>query len=136
MSGLKYVLMGTWFGILLTKGEVISWFKIRAMFFFQEPDLFLIIGSAVVTGILSVRLLRRYRLNTLEGDRLQVPSKTLTKGNWIGGFVFGMGWFMIGACPGPIFAQIGAGEWLAWVALAGALAGTYVYARFRGSLPH
>lgn len=136
MNGLKYVLMGTWFGILLTKGEVISWFKIRAMFFFQEPDLYLIIGSAVVTGILSVRLLKRYRRTTLEGESLQIPSKTLTKGNWIGGFLFGMGWFVVGACPGPIFAQIGAGESLAWIALAGALAGTYVYARFRTILPH
>jgi uncharacterized membrane protein YedE/YeeE len=77
-----------------------------------------------------------HRRTTLEGESLTIPSKKLTKGNWIGGFIFGMGWFVVGACPGPIFAQIGAGEGLAWFALAGALAGTYVYARFRERLPH
>jgi uncharacterized membrane protein YedE/YeeE len=136
MKLFKYLIAGTWFGLLLTKGEVISWFRIRDMFFFREPDLFLIIGSAVVTGMVSMVLLRKTRTATLEGDPLVVPDKSLTKGNYLGGFLFGLGWFITGACPGPIFAQIGAGETLAWIALAGALLGTYVYARFRPRLPH
>lgn len=136
MGALKYLVVGAWFGLLLTKAEVISFHRIRSMFLFREPDLYLVIGSAVVTGILAVRLLMRFRKTTLEGDTLVIPGKALTHGNWMGGFLFGMGWFIIGACPGPIFAQIGAGEVMAWVALAGAVGGTYVYARFRHRLPH
>lgn len=136
MKLFKYLLVGTWFGILLTKGEVISWFRIRDMFFFREPDLYLIIGSAVITGMVSVALLRRTRKVTLEGDPLCIPDKALTKGNFLGGFLFGLGWFVVGACPGPIFAQIGAGEHLAWISFTGALLGTYAYARFRPRLPH
>lgn len=136
MNLFKYLIAGTWFGLLLTKGEVISWFRIRDMFFFREPDLFLIIGSAVATGMVSMVLLRKTRQSTLEGKPLVVPGKSLTKGNYLGGFLFGLGWFVTGACPGPIFAQIGAGEGLAWVALLGALLGTYTYARYRPRLPH
>ncbi len=136
MNLFKYLIAGTWFGLLLTKGEVASWFRIRDMFFFREPDLFLIIGSAVATGMVSMFLLRKTRTATLEGEPLVVPGKSLTKGNYLGGFLFGLGWFITGACPGPIFAQIGAGEGLAWVALLGALLGTYAYARYRPRLPH
>lgn len=136
MKLFKYLIAGTLFGLLLTKGGVISWYRIRDMFYFREPDLFLIIGSAVLTGILSVALLRRTRKVTLEGEPLVIPHKAGNKGNYIGGFLFGMGWFVTGACPGPIFAQIGAGESLAWIALFGALLGTYTYARLRPRLPH
>lgn len=136
MGLLKYLIAGAWFGLLLTKGEVVSWFRIRDMFYLREPDLFLIIGSAVATGMLSVFLLRRFRRVTLEGEPLVIPRKAMTKGNYLGGFIFGLGWFVTGACPGPIFAQIGAGEYLAWVTLAGALLGTYAYAWLRPRLPH
>ena len=136
MARLRYLLIGAWFGLVLTKAQVISWYKIRDMFFFREPDLYLIIGSAVLTGMVSVALLRRTRKVTLEGGPLSIPEKALTRGNYVGGFLFGLGWFLIGACPGPIFAQIGAGESLAWISLAGALAGTYTYARLRPRLPH
>lgn len=136
MSLFKYLIAGTWFGLLLTKGGVVSWYRIRDMFYLREPDLFLIIGSAVATGIVSMALLRRIRKETMEGEPLVIPSKALTKGNYLGGFLFGLGWFVTGACPGPIFAQIGAGEGMAWIALAGALLGTYTYARFRPRLPH
>lgn len=136
MNLLKYLFAGTLFGLLLTKGEVISWFSIRDMFYFREPDLFLIIGSAVLTGIVSVAILKRITRKTLEGEPLVVPEKAMTKGNYLGGFIFGMGWFVTGACPGPIFAQIGAGEGLAWLSLAGALMGTYAYAKYRARIPH
>jgi len=136
MGLLKYLIAGAWFGLLLTKGEVVSWFRIRDMFYLREPDLFLIIGSAVATGMVSVFLLRRFRRVTLEGDPLVIHQKAMTKGNYLGGFIFGLGWFVTGACPGPIFAQIGAGEYLAWATLAGALLGTYAYAWLRPRLPH
>lgn len=136
MKLFKYFAVGTVFGLLLTKGEVISFYRIRDMFYFREPDLYLIIGSAVLTGILSVTCLRRTRKVTLEGEPLCIPEKIATKGNYLGGFLFGFGWFLIGACPGPIFAQIGAGEPLAFIALLGALLGTYAHARLRPRLPH
>jgi len=136
MGKIKYLLIGAWFGLLLTKGQVVSWFKIRNMFFFREPDLYLIIGSAVITGIISVQILKRLRKNTLEGEPLVVPNKPYNKGNLIGGVIFGIGWFITGACPGPIFVQIGSGEMIAWVTMAGALIGSYLYALVRDKLPH
>ena len=136
MGKIKYLLIGTWFGLLLTKGQVISWFKIRNMFFFREPDLYLIIGSAVITGIISVQILKRFQKNTLEGEPLIIPNKPFNKGNLIGGIIFGLGWFVTGACPGPIFAQIGSGEMIALATMVGALLGTYIYAVVRNKLPH
>ena len=129
MGKLKFLLLGTYFGIVLTKAQVISWYKIRNMFFFREPDLYLIIGSAVMVGALSVFLIKRFHPSTLGGEPLTIPGKALTRGTVIGGFIFGLGWFITGTCPGPIYAQIGSGEFWAFFTLAGALAGAYAYAR-------
>ncbi|MDB5103345.1 MAG: transporter [Fibrobacteres bacterium] len=131
MGNLKFLLLGAWFGMVLTKAQVISWYKIRNMFFFREPDLYLIIGSAVVVGAASVFLIKRFRLRTVSGEALRIPGKTLTRGTVIGGFIFGLGWFITGTCPGPIYAQLGSGELWAGFTLAGALAGAYAYARLR-----
>jgi uncharacterized membrane protein YedE/YeeE len=136
MQGFKYLLFGTLFGLLLVKGQVVSTDRIRAMFYFREPDLYLLIGSAVLTGMIGVQLLRRFVGNTLDGRPLIIPTKGGTKGNYLGGFLFGAGWFIAGACPGPIFAQVGAGETMALFTFAGALLGTYAYARVRTRLPH
>lgn len=136
MRGIRYLLIGTLFGLFLVKGQVVSAEKIRAMFYFREPDLYLLIGAAVLTGMLGMRLLRKYVPRTLDGQPLIVPAKAATKGNYLGGFLFGAGWFIAGACPGPIFAQVGAGESMALFTFAGALLGTYAYARFRPKLPH
>jgi uncharacterized membrane protein YedE/YeeE len=136
MRGIRYLLIGALFGLFLVKGQVVSAEKIRAMFYFREPDLYLLIGSAVLTGMLGVQLLRKYVPKTLDGQPLVIPVKPATKGNYLGGFLFGMGWFIAGACPGPIFAQVGAGESMALFTFAGALLGTYAYARLRPRLPH
>jgi uncharacterized membrane protein YedE/YeeE len=136
MKELRFLLFGTLFGLLLVKGQVVSAEKIRAMFFFREPDLYLLIGSAVLTGMLGVWMLRRFVPRTLDGQPLVIPVKAGTKGNYLGGFLFGLGWFIAGACPGPIFAQVGAGEAMALVTFVGALLGTYTYARLRPRLPH
>ena len=128
MGRLKFLLMGAYFGIVLTKAQVISWYKIRNMFFFREPDLYLIIGSAVVVGALSIAVIKKYHPTTLSGEPLDIPGKTLTRGTWIGGFIFGLGWFITGTCPGPIYAQIGSGEFWSLFTLAGALLGAYAYA--------
>jgi uncharacterized membrane protein YedE/YeeE len=128
---LKFLLLGAYFGIVLTKAQVISWYRIRDMFFFREPDLYLIIGSAIAIGALSVFLIKRFHPKTLGGAPLDIPGKALTRGTVVGGFLFGLGWFITGTCPGPIYAQIGAGELWAFFTLAGALAGAYAYARLR-----
>lgn len=135
MGNLKFILLGAYFGIVLTKAQVISWYKIRDMFFFREPDLYLIIGSAVAVGMLSVFLIKRFRLRTFSGAPMDIPGKTLDKGTVFGGFLFGMGWFATGTCPGPIYAQLGSGEGWAFFTLLGALLGAWLYARFRPKLP-
>ena len=128
MGRLKFLLFGAYFGIVLTKAQVISWYKIRNMFFFREPDLYLIIGSGVAVGALSVFLIKRFRLQTLSGEPLTIPGKTLTRGTWAGGYLFGLGWFITGTCPGPIYAQLGSGELWALFTLLGAMLGSYFYA--------
>ncbi len=135
MGNLKFLLIGTYFGLVLTKAQVISWYKIRNMFFFREPDLYLIIGSAVLVGMLSVFLVRKFHPKTLAGTPLDIPGKPLTRGTYIGGFLFGLGWFITGTCPGPIYAQLGSGEFWALFTLAGALLGAYTFARVKSKLP-
>lgn len=136
MKAIRYLLFGALFGLLLVKGDVVSAQKIRAMFFFREPDLYLLIGSAIATGMAGVWALRKFVRKTLDGRPIVIPVKGGTKGNYLGGFLFGAGWFVAGACPGPIFAQLGAGEAMALFTFAGALLGTYAYARLRPRLPH
>ena len=135
MGKLKFLLLGAYFGIVLTKAQVISWYKIRNMFFFREPDLYLIIGSAVVVGAISVFLIKRFHLRTMGGEALEIPGKSLDKGTVIGGYMFGLGWFITGTCPGPIYAQIGSGEAWALFTLAGALIGTWLFALLKPKLP-
>ncbi len=128
--------LGIYFGIVLTKSRVISWFKIRKMFYFEEPDLYLIIGSAVAIGAISVFLIKRLQAKDIAGDTIEVLKKPFSKGLFFGGAIFGVGWFVTGTCPGPIFTQIGGGEWFALFTLAGALLGTYAYGLLQKRLPH
>jgi uncharacterized protein len=132
---LKILLMGAFFGVVLTKAEVISWFKIRDMFYFREPDLYLIIGSAVATAMLSLFLIRKFSIRSLDGGIPRVPEKKADKGKLYGGFIFGVGWFIAGTCPGPIYAQIGTGEFFAFFTLAGALLGAFSLSLVRSRLP-
>ncbi|HLP42860.1 MAG TPA: DUF6691 family protein [Fibrobacteria bacterium] len=133
---IRILLLGALFGIVLTKAGVISWFKIRDMFFFREPDLYLIIGSAVATAMLSVLLIRRLHLRTWEGSPLpEIPVKKADKGKFLGGFIFGVGWFVAGTCPGPIYAQLGTGTWIALFTLAGAVAGAAAFDSVASKLP-
>ncbi len=131
MGLLKYLALGAYFGLVLTKAQVISWYKIRNMFFFREPDLYLIIGSAIAVGAVSILLIKRFHPRTFSGEALRIPGKPLTRGTWMGGFLFGLGWFITGTCPGPIYAQLGAGELWAFCTLVGALLGAYLYARLK-----
>ena len=133
---LRFLLLGTLFGIVLTKGEVISWFRIQEMFRFQSFHMYGVIGSAVITGIISVWIIKRFRLKSIDGDQITFPVKHFHKGQIFGGLLFGFGWALTGACPGPLFAQIGAGFSVVIVGLLSAIAGTWVYGVLQDKLPH
>jgi len=136
MKQTGYLVPGTLFGVLLYKSEVISWFRIQEMFRFESIHMYGIIGIAVVTGVFSVMLIKRLQATAFNGETVDIPNKTLHHGNWIGGILFGMGWALTGACPGPLFTHIGAGTSVMIVALASALAGTWAYSYLRPRLPH
>jgi uncharacterized membrane protein YedE/YeeE len=139
LSLLFYLLIGVAFGIILTKAEVISWFRIQEMFRFQRIHMYATIGAAVAVAAVSLQVIRRKGIRTLGGVVIMVPPKEKTPGlkrYWMGGTVFGLGWALLGACPGPIFALIGSGMTVMVVALAAALLGTWTYAWLRPVLPH
>lgn len=132
----KYLLAGILFGIILVKSEVISWFRIQEMFRLQSFHMYGVIGSAVVVGIISVWLIKKFKLKSLEGEEIKIESKHFNKGQVYGGLLFGLGWAITGACPGPLFAQIGTGAAVIIITLLSAIAGTWVYGLVRERLPH
>jgi uncharacterized membrane protein YedE/YeeE len=134
-----YLAAGVYLGIVLTKSEAISWFRIQEMFRFQSFHMYGIMASALAVGALSIHLIRRLRLQALTGNPIEIAPKKMTAPGyryWIGGSIFGMGWGLLGACPGPIFALVGSGASVMIVALAGAIAGTWTYGLLRERLPH
>ena len=133
---LKYAAVGILFGIAFTKAEIISWFRIQEMFRLQSFHMYGVIGTAIAVGMLFVWLIKKYRVKTIYGEPIEFHPKKFNKGQIFGGLIFGLGWAMTGACPGPLFAQIGAGFWVAVVVLLSAVAGTWVYGYFRDKLPH
>jgi uncharacterized protein len=136
MGNLKYLFFGLAFGLVLTKAEVISWFRIQEMFRFQSFHMYGVIGSAVLTGIVSLQILRRLKPKSADGQQLVFPKKPWHQGVWIGGITFGLGWALTGACPGPMFALIGSGYSIYIVPLAAAVAGAWSYGLLREKLPH
>lgn len=136
MQNIKYLLFGLFFGIILVKSQVMSWFRIQEMFWFQSFHMYGIIGSAVITAMISILLIKRFKVKTVHGDPVAIPEKKFHLGNIYGGLLFGFGWALTGACPGPIFAQIGSGYAAAIVTLLSAIAGTWVYGLIRHKLPH
>ncbi len=133
---LKYLFIGILFGIILIKSQVISWFRIQEMFRLQSFHMYGVIGSAVVTGMLSVWLIKKFKIKTIYGEPIEFVEKKFNKGNIYGGLLFGFGWALTGACPGPLFAQIGNGATVIIVSLLSAIAGTWVYGLIRNKLPH
>ncbi|MET6999885.1 DUF6691 family protein [Chitinophaga defluvii] len=133
---LKYLAIGILFGIVFVKSEVVSWYRIQEMFRLQSFHMYGIIGSAVITGIISVFLIKKFNIKTIYGEPIKIAPKTFNKGQIFGGFIFGLGWAMTGACPGPLFAQIGTGATVVAVTLLSAIAGTWVYGLLREQLPH
>jgi uncharacterized protein len=134
----KYFILGTLFGVVLTKAEAVSWFRIQEMFRFESFHMYGIMGSAVAVAAISIVLLRHTRARSLGGEPISIPAKELGRGYryWIGGSLFGVGWAFTGACPGPLFALIGSGASVFLAAVASALAGTWVYGWLRPHLPH
>ncbi|MEO6286804.1 MAG: DUF6691 family protein [Dyadobacter sp.] len=133
---LKYLVVGLLFGVLFVKAEVISWFRIQEMFRLQSFHMYGIIGSAVLVGMISVWLIKRFDIRTISGEVITFAYKKFNKGQIYGGLLFGLGWGLTGACPGPLFAQIGMGATVIIVTLVSAVTGTWVYGRFRDQLPH
>ncbi|WP_235938541.1 DUF6691 family protein [Chitinophaga solisilvae] len=127
MKNFKYLLAGIFFGILLVKTQVISWFRIQEMFQFTSFHMYGVIGTAVVTGIISVQLIKRFNIRTLAGEPIVIAPKQFSRGQIYGGLIFGTGWAITGACPGPLFAQIGSGFTVVAVTLLSAIAGTWIY---------
>lgn len=133
---IKWLLAGALFGIILVKSEVISWFRIQEMFRLQSFHMYGVLGSAVITGIISVWLIKKFRVKTISGEPIVFAPKRFTKGNIYGGLLFGFGWAITGACPGPLFAQIGTGLTVVIITLLSAILGTWVYGKFQQKLPH
>lgn len=129
-------ILGVFFGIILTNGEIISWFRIQEMFRFDSFQMYGVIGSAILVGALGMILVKRFQLRTLRGEPVVIERKEMDRGTVIGGLLFGIGWALTGACPGPLYALVGNGYWPFLVALLSAIGGALVYGHVREKLPH
>ena len=136
MKAIKYILAGIVFGIIMTKSEAVSWYRIQEMFRFQSFFMFGIIGTAVLPGMLIVALIKRFKLKDISGAPIQFPDKDKRWKKYLfGGIIFGLGWALTGACPGPVFVLVGCGYAVMLPVIAGALLGTYSFGVFRNRLP-
>lgn len=137
MKLLKFLILGIVFGITLAKAEVISWYRIFEMFHFDSFHMYGIIGSAVLLGIVTVQLIKRRRSNDMYGNPILINPKNMSISRYLaGGIFFGLGWALVGACPGPMFILLGYGYWPILIVIAGAVLGTYSYGILRNRLPH
>ncbi|MEQ8715489.1 MAG: YeeE/YedE thiosulfate transporter family protein [Cyclobacteriaceae bacterium] len=136
MKNIKFMIIGISFGILLTKAEVISWFRIQEMFRFQSIHMYGVINLTILVGLISLQLIKRYNIKTLKGGTIGLADKAFHPGVYIGGTIFGLGWALTGACPAPLFALVGSGYSVIFVAILMAILGTWVYGALREKLPH
>ena len=137
MKGLKFILAGVVFGIIMAKSEAISWYRIQEMFRFQSFHMYGIIGTAVTLGVLAVFLIKKLGLRDTEGNPIVFQDKDKSwKKYIIGGSIFGLGWALTGACSGPMFVNVGYGYFAMLIVIAGALGGTYLYGVIKDKLPH
>ncbi len=137
MKNLKFLALGIFFGIVLAKAQVISWFRIYEMFRFEAFHMYGIIGSAVILGVLIVQFIKRSQLKSINGEPIVIEPKPKTyAASILGGILFGLGWALVGACPGPIYILIGGGFFAFLIVLASALLGTFCYGLLKNKLPH
>lgn len=137
MKFLKFLFVGIFFGIVLVKSEAVSWYRIYEMFKFQSFHMYGIIGSAVFLGVISVAFIKKSKLKSFEGKPIQlvIKEKGLTR-YLIGGTIFGLGWALAGACPGPMYILVGSGVFSMFIVIAAAILGTFVYGVLKNKLPH
>jgi uncharacterized protein len=135
-SNIKYAILGILFGIVFVKAEIVSWFRIQEMFRLESFHMYGVIGSAIVVGMISVALIKKFNIKTKDGEPITFTPKVFNKGQIYGGLTFGLGWAITGACPGPLYAQIGSGALVIIVTLLSAIVGTWVYGKFKDKLPH
>jgi uncharacterized membrane protein YedE/YeeE len=135
MKNALYLILGILFGIVLCKVEAVSWWRMQEMFRFDGFKMYGLFATAIPTGIISVWLIRKFKIRTLDGEPITIADKNFQWGYVIGGLIFGAGWALTGACPGPLLANIGAGNTVLFVTLLSALAGTWIYSYFRAKLP-
>ncbi len=136
MKHLYALLLGALFGGILVKAEVLSWFRIQEMFWFQSFHMYGTIGSAVAVGALSLQIFKRFKATSMSGDLIDPATKKFNKkGNLLGGIIFGCGWALTGACPGPLFALVGSGYGIMLASILSAMLGVWFYGTVRGKLP-
>ena len=135
---MRFIITGILFGFILIKSEVISWFRIQEMFLFDSIHMYGIIGLAILVGLLGVQIIKRYKIKDISGNDIQIKAKdnTVTTRYIVGGSFFGLGWAIVGACPGPLYALIGTGYLIFIVPLLAAIAGAGVYGVLQNKLPH
>lgn len=137
MKLLKYLIIGIIFGITLAKAEIISWYRIYEMFKFQSFHMYGVIGSAILLGIVFIQIIKRFKLKSIDGKPIVIFPKQRSVPRYLfGGIIFGLGWAMTGACPGPMFILLGNGVSVIIVVIMSSLAGTFVYGLLRNKLPH
>jgi uncharacterized membrane protein YedE/YeeE len=136
MKNIKFFIVGIAFGFVAIKAEIGSWFRIQEMFNFQSFHMYGIICSAIAVGAISYWLMKKLNIKTIEGEQAYIKPKVFTKGTIIGGLIFGMGWALTGACPGPMYAIVGGGVPVMIIGLLSAILGTYVYGNLKNKLPH
>ncbi len=134
MGNLKYLLIGAVFGLVFIKGEIVSWYRIQEMFLLDSFHMYGVIGSAVITGVISVFLIKRFNIKTIHGEEVAIKPKVFNKGQVYGGLIFGLGWALTGACPGPLYAQLGAGYFGIVITILSAIAGVWVFGKYRDKL--
>ena len=137
MKYLKFLLVGVFFGIIMAKSQVVSWYRIFEMFQFDSFHMYGIIGSAVVLGVIMVQIIKRTQMKSVEGEAIKFSPKAKSVARYlIGGTIFGLGWALAGACPGPMFVLLGMGYWPLLIVIAGAMMGTMFYGMIMKKLPH
>lgn len=137
MKYIKFLLTGTFFGIILSKSEVISWYRIYEMFNFGSFHMFGVIGSAVISGIIIIQIIKRKGLKTYDGEEMDLTPKKMSISRYLlGGIIFGLGWALVGACPGPMFILVGKGVTVMLIVIVSGTVGTLVYGMIKDKLPH
>ena len=137
MKFLKFLLLGIIFGIIMTKAEIISWFRIYEMFRFESFHMYGVIGSTIVLGLLYIQIIKRFNIKNIYGVDINIiPKKSGFIRYFLGGTIFGLGWAITGACPGPMFVLLGSGFVTVFIIILGSIFGTFIYGLLRKKLPH